>query len=166
MEKKIEVYENTEVQELIGYIPSSLQKWGIYLIALFILVLFTGSFFFQYPDMLNGKIIIPPSNDSTRNVSGFMYLQPANFGEITKGQKVLVFTEIYLESKYGFLTGAVSQIHGMPDASGNYLVEVRFPNGLKTNLGMELSSQIQLSGTGKIILEEKRLIEALIKPNK
>lgn len=68
MEKKIEVYENTEVQELIGYIPSSLQKWGIYLIALFILVLFTGSFFFQYPDMLNGKIIIPPSNDSTRNV--------------------------------------------------------------------------------------------------
>ena len=41
MEKKIEVYENTEVQELIGYIPSSLQKWGIYLIALFILVLFS-----------------------------------------------------------------------------------------------------------------------------
>lgn len=162
--KEMDIYENTEVQELIGYVPTSLQKWGVFVIAMFIMVLLAGSYFFQYPETLKGKIVIPASNDSTPYVSGQLYLPPINFGEVKIGAKVLVFTEAYPESKYGFLTGTVNKIYGIPDASGHYMVEVRFPNGLQTNQGMTLSPRLQLIGTGEVVLREARLIEALVKP--
>lgn len=57
--KEIEIYEPREAQELIGYIPTSLQKWGVYAIALFMAILLAGSCFFRYPETLKGSIIIP-----------------------------------------------------------------------------------------------------------
>ena len=38
-----EIYEHSEVQELIGYVPTSLQKWGVYVIALFMAIVLVGS---------------------------------------------------------------------------------------------------------------------------
>lgn len=162
--REIEIYENREVQELIGYVPTSLQKWGVYVIAMFISVLLVGSCFFQYPETLKGNVIIPVSTDTTESVSGMLYLSSTNLGEVRQGAKVRVFTEAYPEAKYGFLTATVNKIHGIPDAAGYYLIELYFPQGLLTSQGAVLSPQLQLVGTGEVVLKETRLIEALIKP--
>lgn len=161
--KEIEIYESREVQELIGYIPTSLQKWGVYVIALFMAILLVGSCFFRYPKTLKGSVIIPPS-EGIDTVSGIMHLPPSNFGEVREGAKVLVFTEAYPESEYGFLTGTVNRVYGILDKSGNYRVEIYFPKGLLTSQGSTLSARLQLTGTGEVILKESTLIEALIKP--
>ena len=161
--KEIEIYEHRETQELIGYIPTSLQKWGVYAIALFMAILLAGSCFFQYPETLKGSIIIPPS-EGTDSVSGVMFLPPSNFGKVREGANVLVFTEAYPEAEYGFLTGKVNRVYGIPDESGKYRVEVHFPKGLLTSQGATLSARLQLTGTGEVILKESTLIEALIKP--
>ena len=52
--------ENTElrseaVQNIIGYIPHWIIRWGITVIFLIVLVLLVGSWFFKYPD-----VILPP----------------------------------------------------------------------------------------------------------
>ncbi len=161
--KEIEIYEPREAQELIGYIPTSLQKWGVYAIALFMAILLAGSCFFRYPETLKGSIIIPPS-EGADSVSGIMFLPPSNLGEVRDGAKVLVFTEAYPEAKYGFLTGTVNRVYGIPDESGKHRVEVHFPRGLLTSQGAALSARLQLTGTGEIILKESTLMEALIKP--
>lgn len=161
--KEIEIYEPREAQELIGYIPTSLQKWGVYAIALFMAILLAGSCFFRYPETLKGSIIIPPS-EGADSVSGILFLSPSNLGKVKDGARVLVFTEAYPEAEYGFLTGTVNRIYGIPDASGHYQVEVHFPEGLLTSQGDTLSARLQLTGTGEVILKETRLIEALIKP--
>lgn len=158
-----EIYEHNEVQELIGYVPTSLQKWGVYVIALFMAILLVGSYFFQYPETLKGSIVIPPS-EGIDSVSGILFLSATNLGEIKDGAKVLVFTEAYPEAEYGFLTGTVNRVYGIPDTSGFYRVEVHFPQGLLTSQGATLSARLQLTGTGEVILKEARLIEALIKP--
>ena len=161
--KEIEIYESHEVQELIGYIPTSVQKWGVYVIAFFGAILLAGGCFFQYPETLTGSVIIPPS-EGADTVSGIMLLPPSNFGEVREGAKVLVFTEAYPEPEYGFLAGTVNRVYGIPDESGSYRVEVYFPKGLLTSQGATLSARLQLTGTGEVILKESTLIEALIKP--
>lgn len=93
-----------------------------------------------------------------------MFLPPSNLGEVRDGAKVLVFTEAYPEAKYGFLTGTVNRVYGIPDESGKHRVEVHFPRGLLTSQGAALSARLQLTGTGEIILKESTLMEALIKP--
>ncbi len=162
--RHIDIYENSDAQELIGYIPNSLHKWGVYIIAIFIIILLSGSYFIQYPDTLKGKIVIPIPCDSTSHISGILYLSSNNLGEVKLGNKVLVFTEAYPESKYGYVTGRVNKINGTHDDTGHYQVEVLFPNGLLTSQGIYLSSHIQLCGTGEVILKEKRLIENFITP--
>lgn len=161
--RDIELYENRQVQELIGHVPAGVLRWGVYVIASFVVVLLAGSCFFQYPETLKGTIVIPCSDD-TALVYGILFLPPANVGEIKEGAKVHAFPEAYPEAKYGFLTGEVWRINGIPDEAGRYRVEVRFPQGLRTSQGYALSPKLQMSGSGEVVLKESRLIEALIGP--
>lgn len=161
--KEIELYDADRIQEVIGYVPNYLVRWGVYIIAFFITVLLTGSYFFHYPETLKGNIIIPCNNDSLL-VRGVLFLPPTNVGEISEGAKVLVFSDIYPEAKYGFLEGVVEYVNGTPDASGRYSVSVMFPNGRLTNRGIKLSSKLQLNGKGEVIIKKYRLIEVLITP--
>lgn len=163
MRQDIELYEDGQEHEIIGYVPTSLQKWGIYVIALFLSVLLMGSCFFSYPETLRGSAVIYCANDTTET-RGLLKLAPHNVGEITPGTRVMVFTDVYPEAEYGFLEGKVKSIHSIPDASGYYNIDIEFPDGLLTSRGIRLSDRLQLNGQGEVVLREQRLIEVLIKP--
>lgn len=55
-----------ELQEIIGRIPSSIERYGILVMACIVLLLILGSFFFRYPDTIEAPIVItnstPPIN--------------------------------------------------------------------------------------------------------
>ncbi len=51
-----------EVQEILSRPPHGLIKYGISIICGVILVLFIGSFFFRYPDIVQGDVIITTEN--------------------------------------------------------------------------------------------------------
>lgn len=91
--RNIELYENRQVQELIGHVPAGVLQWGVYVIASFVAVLLAGSCFFQYPETLKGTIVIPCPND-TALVYGILFLPPANVGEIKEGAKVHAFQKL------------------------------------------------------------------------
>lgn len=57
---KIEL-RSEEVQEIMGKIPSWILRWGITIIAVVLLGLFVGSYFFKYPDTLTAPIVITSS---------------------------------------------------------------------------------------------------------
>ena len=51
-----------EVQEILSRPPHSLVRYGISIICVVILMLFVGSFFFRYPDIVQGDIVITTEN--------------------------------------------------------------------------------------------------------
>ncbi|MCP4220844.1 MAG: biotin/lipoyl-binding protein, partial [bacterium] len=51
-----------EVQEIMGYIPAWIIRWGITLIFIIICVFLIGSWFFQYPDVIMSQIEVTTEN--------------------------------------------------------------------------------------------------------
>jgi len=61
------------VQNIIGYIPHWIIRWGITMIFLIVLVLLVGSWFFKYPDVITSTIIVttePPPASIVAKSSG------------------------------------------------------------------------------------------------
>ncbi|MDR0546667.1 MAG: HlyD family secretion protein [Dysgonamonadaceae bacterium] len=61
VEENIEL-RSEEFQEVLSRIPSWIQRWGITLIFIILVGLFTGSYFFKYPDILNASIVVTTEN--------------------------------------------------------------------------------------------------------
>jgi len=51
-----------EVHEILSHPPHALVRYGITLICSVILILFIGSFFFKYPDVVQGEVVITTEN--------------------------------------------------------------------------------------------------------
>lgn len=51
-----------QVQDIIGYIPHWIIRWGIMVIFAFVLVLLAGTWFFKYPDVISSTIRVTTSN--------------------------------------------------------------------------------------------------------
>ncbi len=64
-----------EVQEILGHIPSRIIRYGIIVVLSIVLVLFAGSFFFKYPDIITANVEVVTQNppaEVTANISGDM----------------------------------------------------------------------------------------------
>lgn len=79
-----------EVQEIMGRMPSWIIRRGITLMAIIILVLFVGAYFFKYPDVIPAAVTIssgnPPVAIIARNNLPIDQLLVGNNEEVTAGQ--------------------------------------------------------------------------------
>jgi|GEM_PF-3622564 len=152
-----EIYDH-ERNELVGYMPNWLQKWGMLSIAIFLCGLLVFSTIMPYPEMIKGRIEI-------YQTKGTLYVAAHNTGAIQPGMQVRAYIENYPEAEFGYLSGQVKGIgnKGKPVSNGTYAIEVQF-DCLTTQYGRSLSSRLYLEGTGEITLRERRLIELLVAP--
>ena len=85
---------NEEISAILGRVPSSLIRYGIMVIFGALLLLFTGTVFFSYPDIVNCRLIITSSNPPlhiTANSSGALeHLFVSEKQEVIKGQVLAV----------------------------------------------------------------------------
>ena len=51
-----------EIDDLLGKAPSSIVRWGITVIFSVISVIFVGSYFYKYPDIINAEIVVQTEN--------------------------------------------------------------------------------------------------------
>ncbi|MEA3494710.1 MAG: HlyD family efflux transporter periplasmic adaptor subunit [Bacteroidota bacterium] len=51
-----------DVQDILGYIPHWVIRWGITVIFISLIVLLLGSWFFKYPDIITSKIVLTTKN--------------------------------------------------------------------------------------------------------
>ena len=149
-----------EVQEIMGRIPTWIERWGITIIGLLLLVILAGAALFPYPETLTGRFVFKPNTpESNNNITGYAYLPAHGVGMVNKGQEVIVRLENYPEQKFGHLSGKVHFVDREPDKDGFYKVCVVFPNGLRTSEDIYLPNHIQMSGTAEIIIAEKHLTD-------
>lgn len=53
---------HNDIDEVIGSPPAWLTRWGITIITSIILILFIGAYFFKYPEIISGPVIITSEN--------------------------------------------------------------------------------------------------------
>lgn len=84
-------------------------------------------------------------------------------GKVKKGQRTVVRLNGLSEQEYGFVEGEVASVSPVPDEGGNYVVEIVFPNRLRTRYKKELPVLKVMEGTAEIIISEQNLLERLFK---
>jgi len=87
-------------------------------------------------------------------------------GKVKVGQRVNVRLNNFPDQEFGYLEGLVQNISSTPNSDGQYVVEIRFPNGLTTNYNKQLPITRQMEGSAEIITEDIRLIERFFNPIK
>ncbi|MCB0638023.1 MAG: HlyD family efflux transporter periplasmic adaptor subunit, partial [Lewinella sp.] len=82
--------------------------------------------------------------------------------KVEVGQKVVVDFFPFPAQTYGAVVGRVRGKDKLP-TNGRVAVEIEFPEGLVTSTGRTLDAPQDLGGSAQIIIEEKRLIEWLLR---
>lgn len=114
----------------------------------------------------NGDIVFSVVPSLQSMVVGKLLLPIKGSGKVQVGQRANVRLNNYPDQEFGYLEGRVEHISDTPDPNGNYVVELRFPNGLVTNYGIQLPSNRQLQGNAEVITEDIRLIVRFFNPIK
>lgn len=160
-EKRIELIDNNEMDDIVGYVPSALLRWSLTMVMAVVALLLVGSWFFVYPEMIYGNITIPQASslNGHKPAIGVAYFPAYNSGMIKTGSCVEVELENYPKEQFGTLSGKVTLIHSKPTSRGLYRVDIVFDNGLLTSRGFRLQSGIELRGHASVVLVERRLFD-------
>ena len=113
-----------------------------------------------------GEIVftVMPSQQNIPKGKAMLPVQGA--GKVKIGQRVNVRINNFPDQEFGYLLGKVESISSIPTAEGFYVVEVSFPNGMRTNYGKTLPITQQMLGSADIITEDLRLMERFFMPVK
>lgn len=103
--------------------------------------------------------IIP---DTKNGFVGKVKAPALNSGKIKVGQKVNIRLANFPDREYGVLKGEIHNISLVPDKDGNLLIDVSFPNGLKTSYKKQIIFQQEMKGNAEIVTEDLRLLERIL----
>lgn len=108
-------------------------------------------------------IVVPTCQDTPK---GKAMLPIQGAGKVKVGQRVNIRINNFPDQEFGYLIGKVESISSIPTVEGFYMVEISFPNGMKTNYGQTLPITQQILGNADIITKDLRLIERFFMPVK
>ncbi|MCL2098559.1 MAG: hypothetical protein FWH23_07380 [Bacteroidales bacterium] len=193
-EKDIEI-RSEEVQEILGRPPRWLIRWGITVIFTVVALLFIGSYFFKYPEIIIAPIEVTPKkllanvisetigridslladekqtvmSDSITCFKGKIYLPPQGTGKIKAGQTVNVKLDNFPYMEYGMIKLQVKNaalVSIMRNGELRYILEVDFLDVLQTNYGKILTFSQEMQGTAEIVTDDLRLLDRFLRPIK
>lgn len=91
--RQIEI-RSDEVQEIMGFIPHWIIRWGITILFLVIIFVFIGSYFFSYPDIIVSNIVLtteqPPAPLIARSSGKIAELLVKDGQEVDKGDNIAI----------------------------------------------------------------------------
>lgn len=114
----------------------------------------------------SGAVVFSVVPTIQTQVVGKMLLPVQGSGKVQVGQRANVRLNNFPDQEFGYLEGRVEHISDTPDPDGNYVVEIRFPNGMLTNYGNKLPMNRQMQGSAEVITEDIRLIVRFFNPIK
>lgn len=94
--------------------------------------------------------------------TGKALLPMEGIGKVEMGQRAIIRLPAFPEQEFGFIEGRVISISPVPDSEGCYVLEIAFPQGMKTNYGTEIPLIKSIEGTASIVTKERSLLERLI----
>lgn len=104
--------------------------------------------------------VIVPRSDGYRARGSF---PEKGFGKVEKGMEVLLELPEYPRSEYGVLKGRVENASPL-SVDGEYQVDIRLENGLRTNFGRKVEVEGRTSAEAALKTKEKKLLERIFTP--
>ena len=114
----------------------------------------------------SGKTVFSVVSKRNPQLVGKLQMAADGAGRVKKGQQVNVYFNNFPENEFGMVKGRVQRISLIPNSDNKYVVEVTFPNGLRTTYGKQLPLSMEMTANAKIITEDTRLLEQLFLPLK
>jgi HlyD family secretion protein len=113
-----------------------------------------------------GEVLVTVVPDDEAKIVGKILLPPQGAGKVKEGQAVNVKFDNFPYMEYGMVRVQIKNISLVPIAVGEnqkaYMLEVEFPDNLKTNYGKELTFSQEMTGTAEIITEDLRLFDRFL----
>lgn len=110
-----------EVQEIMGYIPHWMIRWGITLLFAVIVVFFIGSWFFKYPDVIQSTITVttkrPPASIMARTTGKINQLFVTDNQKVGKDQTIALLDNA---SNYEHLLELKEKLDALKDLAPHY----------------------------------------------
>jgi len=117
-----------------------------------------------------GEVLVTIVPIDDEKMIGKILLPQQSAGKVKEGQMVNVKLDNYPYIEFGMLRVQIKYISLVPVATEDnrkaYMLEVDFPNKLKTNYGKELSFSQEMIGTAEIITDDIRLLNKFLNPMK
>jgi len=86
--------KSNNVQEILGHVPVWIVRWGISLVTAIVLVVLTGSWFYQYPDIVRAPVMVttenPPSPVVAKTNGKIIALFVSDTQNVEQGQTLAV----------------------------------------------------------------------------
>ena len=127
--------------------------------------------FWQKNQNINaGEVLVTIVPDEETKIVGKILLPPQGAGKVKEGQMVNVKFDNFPHMEYGMVRVQIKNISLVPITVENnqkaYMLEVEFPENLKTNYGKELTFSQEMTGSAEIITEDLRLLDKFLNPIK
>jgi len=117
-----------------------------------------------------GDLIVTIVPNEQTKIMGKILLPPQGAGKVKEGQMVNVKFDNFPYMEFGIVRVQIKNISLVPVTVGDnqkaYMLEVDFPNNLKTNYGKELTFSQEMTGSAEIITEDLRLMDKFLNPIK
>ena len=117
-----------------------------------------------------GEVLVTVVPDAETKMVGKILLPPQGAGKVKEGQMVNVKFDNFPHMEFGMVRVQIKNISLVPvtveDNKKAYLLEVEFPEKLKTNYGKELTFSQEMTGSAEIITEDLRLLDKFLNPIK
>jgi HlyD family secretion protein len=99
----------------------------------------------------------------TGSYLGRINLKMQRSGKVKSGQIVNIKLSSYPYLEYGMVRGIIKS-KSLVTSGDAYVIEIDFPDGLKTLYGINLEFTQNMSGTAEIVTEDLRLLQKLVNP--
>jgi HlyD family secretion protein len=117
-----------------------------------------------------GEVLVTVVPNEEAKIVGKILLPPRGAGKVKEGQMVNVKFDNFPHMEYGMVRVQIKNISLVPITVENnekaYMLEVDFPNKLKTNYGKELTFSQEMTGSAETITEDLRLLDRFLNPIK
>jgi multidrug resistance efflux pump len=112
-----------------------------------------------------GTVVFTVVPQEDRRMIGKLMLPAQGAGKVKVGQHVNVKFANFPYLEFGIVDGLVAKI-SFTASDDNYIVEIGFPQGLKTSYGQTLQFSQEMQGVAEIITDDVSLLARIFRPIK
>ena len=113
----------------------------------------------------SGEVAFTVVPQGESRLVGKVRIPIARSGKVRRGQRAIVRFSNFPDQEFGVVNGVVSNISLVP-TDEYYTADIDFPEGLRTNYGIDLPVSPETQASAEIVTEELRLIERFFLPIK
>jgi HlyD family secretion protein len=118
------------------------------------------------------EVLVTVVPQECARIIGKITLPPQGAGKVKEGQTVNIKFDNFPYMEFGMLKVYIKNISLVPVVNNGgadkkaYILEVVFPDTLRTNYGKELAFSQEMQGTAEIITDDLRLPDKFLNPIK